>query len=163
MVKRRVEKAENVGEQIMREFLSLLVDSDEYEDESAPGFLVNPLSGELLRYDRYYPPRVGVEFNGPQHYGPTDRYPDPQQAAQQQARDYMKIGLSVRKGMAVVVVHAEDLSLAGMRAKVEGLLPLRNLKNHGQLAEYLEKVGRRYRAKVAREGRLATERQQRTS
>ena len=71
---RRLEEASFVGEALMREYLSLIVDSDEYEDNATPGFLVNPYTGEGMQFDRYYPPRVAFEFNGPQHYGPTARY-----------------------------------------------------------------------------------------
>lgn len=55
----------------MREYLSLMIDSGEFEDNAAPGFLVNPLTDERLQFDRFYPPGVAFEFNGPQHYGAT--------------------------------------------------------------------------------------------
>jgi hypothetical protein len=41
----RLEEWEYSGEAFMKEFLSLLIDSDEFEDNARPGFLVNPLTG----------------------------------------------------------------------------------------------------------------------
>lgn len=61
-----------VGESIARELATLLVDSDEFAGDVAPGFLVNPKTGRGLEPDRYYPTHtVDFEFNGPQHYRPT--------------------------------------------------------------------------------------------
>ncbi|HYF95187.1 MAG TPA: hypothetical protein VD969_23500 [Symbiobacteriaceae bacterium] len=36
------------GEKLMREYLSLLIDCNEYEDNATPGFLINPLTGKEL-------------------------------------------------------------------------------------------------------------------
>lgn len=85
---RRLEEAPFLGEALMREYLSLLVDADDFEDNAAPGFLVNPWTDERLQFDRFYPPGVAFEFNGPQHYGPTDRFSGGY-AAKQRGRDYM--------------------------------------------------------------------------
>ena len=119
--KRRLQKATFAGEAIMREFLTLLVDSEEYEDDAAPGFLVNPLTGERLQLDRYYPPSVAFEFNGPQHYGPTELY-SAEEAEKQRARDLIKMGLCAQRGIHLVIVHTEDLSLSGMKQKIGNLL-----------------------------------------
>ncbi|HET7559174.1 MAG TPA: hypothetical protein VFK80_04380 [Limnochordia bacterium] len=50
--RRRVEKAPFRGEALMREYLTLIIDSDQFEDDASPGFLVNPQSGEGLQLDR---------------------------------------------------------------------------------------------------------------
>lgn len=148
---RRLEASPFVGEALMREYLSLLIDSDEYDDNASPGYLVNPLTGEEMQFDRYYPPHVAFEYNGPQHYAPTDRYASEVDVRKQQARDYIKLGISSARGIQLVVVHAADLSLAAMRAKVEGLLPLRDLHGHAPLIGYLESVSRSYRRKARQE------------
>jgi hypothetical protein len=114
------------GEKLMREYLSLLVDKP-YEDNAWPRFLRNPFTKAPLQFDRYYPPRVAFEFNGPQHYQVTDLFADPQALAEQQVRDLVKMGICQRERITLVVVHAEDLSLKGMQAKVGGILPLRSL------------------------------------
>lgn len=147
---RRIQRAPFRGEALMREYLSLLIDSDQFADDSAPGFLENPLTGERLEFDRFYPPNVAFEFNGPQHYGATNLF-SAEEATQQQARDYMKIGICITRGISLVIVHAQDLSLKGMQAKVGNLLPLRDLHGYEPLIKNLEALSRRYR-KTASEG-----------
>lgn len=151
----RIERAEFRGEALMREYLSLLVDSDQFEDDAAPGFLVNPLTGERLQFDRYYPPSVAFEFNGPQHYHATERF-TAEDAEKQRARDLIKLGLCVEKGITLIVVHAEDLTLDTMRKKVEGHLPLRRLDGWEELAAYLEEASRPYRRWARRQWRRGT-------
>jgi len=142
LVGRRLEEASFMGEALMREYLSLIVESDEYGDNAAPGFLVNPLTGEKLQYDRYYPPRVAFEFNGPQHYGPTAQYSQEADVSRQQGRDYIKMGISVTRGIRLVVVHPADQSVKAMRRKVDGVLPLADLDGHEPLIAYLEAARR---------------------
>lgn len=146
--RQRLEQAPFLGEALMREYLSLVIDSDEYTDNATQGFLVNPFTGEKMHYDRYYPPSVAWEFQGPQHYGPTERYSSEAGARNQLGRDYIKLGISVARGIRLVVVHAEDLTLDTMRRKAEGLLPLRSLDDHWPLIAYLEQVSRAYRRKA---------------
>lgn len=153
-VARRLKAAPFRGEALMREYLNLIVDSDQYDDNASPGFLVNPFTGEEMQFDRYYPPHVAVEFNGPQHYGPTDHYPDEQQALKQQARDYIKRLICAARGIHLIVVHPEDLTLARIQEKVRGYLPLRDLAGHQAVVAYLERVSRTYRRQV-REARAA--------
>lgn len=97
-------------------------------------------------------PQVAFEFNGPQHYGPTARYSSPHEAARQQARDYIKIGVCVTRGIHLVTVRPADLSLAGMQRKVADRLPLRDLSGHGELIAYLERVSRGRRKASGRPG-----------
>lgn len=51
-----------------------------------------------------------------------------------------------------MVVHAADLTLAGMQAKVGNRLPRRDLAGHHRLVALLESVGRAYRRKVRHPG-----------
>lgn len=149
MAERRLEKPGPYGEKLMREYLSLLVDLDQFEDNATPGWLVNPRTQERLQLDRFYPPGVGFEFNGVQHYRETERYSS-EQVRSQQERDYIKLGICAVRGVTLVVVHPEDLTLAGMRQKVGSLLPLRDLTDDGLLISYLEDERERYRRSVAR-------------
>lgn len=146
---RRIEKAPFRGEALMRAYLDLLVDSDRFEDDSSPGFLVNPSTAERLQFDRYYPDRVAFEFNGPQHYGATERFPA-DVVAEQQTRDLIKTGICARRGIALVVVESADLTLATMRRKIDGLLPLRDLQGRWMIVNYLESASRTYRRTVRR-------------
>lgn len=149
--RRRLDAAPFTGEALMREYLTLLVESDEYEDDASPGFLINPFTGEEMQLDRYYPPGVAYEFNGPQHYGPTARYPSEEEALKQQVRDFLKERICARRGIRLVIVRPEDLSLDGMVEKVRGLLPLRSLEGHEDLVAFLESRSLPYRRKALEE------------
>lgn len=149
----RLNEAPFFGEALMREYLTLLVDSDDFEDDSAPGFLVNPGTNERMELDRHYSHRAAFEFNGPQHYGATDQF-SAQHAAKQRARDDIKHGICVTRGIGLVIIHPEDLTMETMRAKIGRLLPLRDLLGHERLIAFLEAVGRRYRL-AAKRGRLS--------
>jgi len=142
---RRLEKARFRGEALMREYLSLIVNSDEFQDDATPGFLVNPTTGEKIQFDRFYPPDVAFEFNGPQHYGPTALYPDEEAFRKQRARDLIKIGLCKERSIKLEIVRAPDLVLHRMLELAGRHLPLRNLEGHEMLVQYLETQSRKYR------------------
>lgn len=143
-VQLRLEEADFRGEAIMHEYLSLLIDSDEFEENARPGFLVNPQTGERMELDRYYPPSVAFEFNGSQHYRTTRRYPSRHRLSNQQARDLMKEALCARREIRLIIVTPADLNLETLRAKVGKSLPLRDLGPHQELVRFLEKVRRSY-------------------
>ncbi|MFZ5826734.1 MAG: ArsR family transcriptional regulator [Bacillota bacterium] len=143
--RRRLKKARHKGEALMREYLSLLVDCDEYDDDASPAFLVNPYTGEELQFDRYYPPSLAFEYQGAQHFGPTERFPDPEAAAKQQGRDLIKQGICLNRGIRLVHILPEDLTLQRMRQKVQALLPLRPLADSQPLITYLERYSEGYR------------------
>lgn len=66
----------------------------------------------------------------------------------QQARDLIKEALCARQGIKLVTVRPQELTLAAMRAKVEPLLPLRDLTGQADLVRCLERESRRYRKKA---------------
>lgn len=142
--RRRIERARFKGEALMREYLTCIVDSEEFSDDAAPGFLVNPDSGERMQFDRYYPPRVAFEFNGPQHYEATDLY-GPEDVVRQRMRDLIKIGICVERGIDLVILHADDLSYEKILTKAAPLLPVRTFSSDDPVIRYLEGVGRLYR------------------
>jgi len=146
---RRLQRAQYLGEALMREFITLLVDCDEFEDDASPGFLVNPYTNEEMQFDRFYPPSVAFEFNGPQHYGPTRLFPDADEARHQQARDLIKLGICAVRGIRLVTIHADDLTLEAMVRKIEDLLPLRCLDGMEEFIAYLEVRSAQYRRSLA--------------
>ncbi len=148
IIQRRLAKAEFKGEAIMREFLSLIVASEEFEDNASPGYLRNPFTGEPLQLDRYYPPGVAFEYNGLQHYTTTEHYPSEERLRRQQARDYMKRGICEARGIRLITLHAEELTLDRIRQAVDGLLPLRDLAGHEDLIAFLEDAARTYRRRA---------------
>ncbi|HYG56636.1 MAG TPA: hypothetical protein VD902_01015 [Symbiobacteriaceae bacterium] len=147
-VKDRLVEQQFRGEALMREYLSLLVDCDEHDDNASPSYLVNPYAGEEMQFDRYYPPGVAFEFQGAQHFGPTDRYPDDAKARKQRARDYIKQGICADRKVQLVTVVAEDLSMERMQQKVTGLLPLRDLYGYDPHTRFLDRVSQGYRRKA---------------
>lgn len=147
-VERRLERSEYKGEALMREALSLIVDTQVSVDHARPEFLINPTTGERLEFDRYYPlDRVAFEFNGPQHYRATGRFTKEEVAAQRR-RDAIKHRICKEEGITLVVVHAEDLSIETMISKVRGLLPLRNLRGYERTLNYIEAVCKRHRRRA---------------
>ncbi len=79
----RHETVDRTARRLMRAYLSLLVDSDEQDDDASP-------AGEEMQFDRYCAPGVAFELQGVQHCGPTDHCAGELQVLKQQARDYMK-------------------------------------------------------------------------
>lgn len=148
-MRQRLEEAHFLGEALMREYLSLIINSDDFEDDAAPGFLVNPFTDERMQLDRFYRSGHAFEFNGPQHYGPTGRF-TATEAARQRGRDYMKLGICLTRGISLQVIHAEDLSLKRMEQSVCQSLPRRNLAGREPLLAFLESVSRRYRLASSR-------------
>jgi hypothetical protein len=151
-VRRRLQPTAYGGETLMREYLSLLIDSEDYIDNATPGFLRNPFTNEFMELDRYYSSSVAFEFNGAQHYTETE-LSTAADLRKQQARDYMKEGFCRQAGVTFVIVHAEDLSLAGMQQRIPTLLPLRKLSGHGRLVEILESRSDGYRRAAERDQR----------
>ena len=141
-----------VGEAIMHEALALIVGTDQCVEGARPDFLVNPATGERLELDRYYPKHhVAFEFNGPQHYVATDRFPKKVVEAQRR-RDAVKRRICKRYGIDLVIVRAEDLGIATLLRKVGDRLPRRSLRIFRQTIRYLNKRAVRYR-QAASEGK----------
>lgn len=144
-VRRRLERSEYMGEALMRETLSVIVDTQMCVDNARPEFLINPATGERMELDRYYPlNRVAFEFNGRQHYQATGRFSKAEVAAQRR-RDAIKHRLCREHGIALVVVHVDDLSFETMIKKAKGLLPLRDLRGYQQTISFIESVCSRHR------------------
>jgi len=141
----RLQRSQFAGQALMQEYLTLIVDSKEYVEDGATGFLVNPRTQQLLQFDRYYPlHRVAFEFNGRQHYQPTELY-SKEQVALQRERDRTKRSICKSLGITLVIVHAEDLSLKEMLKKVPDVLPRRDLRGFPRTIQFLEETARRYR------------------
>ena len=143
----RLQEANFRGEAIMREYLSLLIDSDEFEDNARPGFLINPLTKEPMELDRYYfTLAVAFEYNGPQHDRTTKRFPSEKALAMQMARDMMKESICARRGIQLLIIKREHLMLRTMQQVIGGRLPLRDLSGHDELIKTLEQVSKAHRA-----------------
>ncbi len=150
-VKRRLEESKYRGEALMRACLSLISDTRECEDGARPDFLENPSTGERMELDRFYPvDRVAFEFNGRQHYVAEGRF-SKQDVVAQRKRDALKRQICKNQEVALVIIHAEDLSLTTMRKKVGDKLPRRTLRGFKQTIQYLKTYSQRYRKAARRE------------
>ncbi len=139
------------GEFISFSWLDELVDSDEYVDHARPSFLRNPVTRQPMEYDRIYPSyRKAFEHQGLQHFGPTDKFPDPVKAREQELRDWAKLGLSTANGIELVTITYEDLSLKGMWAKIPDGLPKRAPDPEDPYIQCLEQESAKYRALMHR-------------
>ena len=73
------------GEELMRSYLTLIADSDEFEDDAAPGFLVNPFTHERMQLIDITPAEWRLS-SMVQHYKPTE-FRHATRRRKQQARD----------------------------------------------------------------------------
>lgn len=147
------------GEFLTKGMLDILVPSRDYVDNARPDFLANPLTGESLEYDRYYLEGVAFEFNGSQHYGPTQKYPNKEEFKSIRARDLVKKGLSEEHGIILVTVSFRDLTLTRMQEKIPPRLPSCQVDTDGPYVRTLERLSREYRATIAKieKGQAQTE------
>lgn len=141
---RRLKRAKHSGEAIMQEYLSMLIDSDQFTDNARPGFLINPITNERLELDRFYPPaEVAFEFHGAQHDRATGKYSQAQVEAQR-LRDLIKAGICVYQGIRLVIVRAKDLSVHRMIKKIGQGMPLKDLTGQEPLIDLLEEASTVY-------------------
>ncbi len=133
------------GQEIAVAMTTFLLEPAAFQVESRLSCLTNPATGRLLEVDLYIEKyNLAVEYQGPQHYRPTD-YSTAEEVARQQQRDAIKAQLLQDNKINLVELTAEDLSLQTIRGKLQGLAPLRDLRGLAPLARYLEEKGRRYR------------------
>jgi len=126
----RVRRSDYLGQTLAREGIKTLVKTDNFIEDARLHWCTNPETGEWLELDMWFPDeRVGIEFDGPQHYSPTARYSDEDAWRRQQARDLVKEALAAREGVSLVRVRPQDLELAKLMQLLDGLLPLRDPKD----------------------------------
>jgi hypothetical protein len=92
----------------------------------------------------YYKVGVAFEFNGPQHYGPTEKYPDQRDATALRTRDLVKRGLSAENGITLIVVRATELSIGAICRLAERHLPVCRPRKTDLYVVRLQAMLRRY-------------------
>ncbi len=139
-----------LGQWLMWCWLDALVDCSDYMDNSRPDWLRNADTGHRMELDREYRSLgVAFEFQGEQHFRPTEAYPDQDEHARQQLRDDQKAGVCLRNGVRLVEITAEDLTLKRMLRKVDGL-PLRHYRTDGPVIRALQQISESYISWVRR-------------
>jgi len=138
-----------VGECLMLCFLDCKIESAEYIDGARPDWLRNQDTGRRMEFDRLYTElRVAFEFQGEQHYGTTDLFPDQEQFEQLQRRDNLKAWLSARHQYTYVEVRAVDLTSAAMDLKIPPHVPRRFSLPDSPLIAKLEELGAGYKSYI---------------
>jgi hypothetical protein len=137
-------ETQHAGEFLMKAWLNLLVDSDNFTDSCRPSFLVNPETQKAMEYDRYYKEGVAFEFNGSQHYTPTERFSDIDKIRKTQLRDHLKAGLSQKHGIIYVEIIETDLNLDRMLDNIPSVLPLRPIDRNSIYVRGLTRLSEEY-------------------
>lgn len=121
------------------------------ENAEVPG-LKNLRTGYPLQYDLFLPAYgVALEFQGPQHEGPTELFPSEEAFTDQRTRDVVKLGLSAEKGITLIRVWTHQLSIPQLRELLDGKIPLTaDLNGRQHLYERLEQVADNYRRAAQR-------------
>ena len=144
------EMAPNRGEFLMKQYLDLMICSDDHVDNARPKFLQNPMTAQSLEYDRYYRQKVAFEFNGAQHYEVTEAYPDDKTLQEAQTRDLLKKGLSEKAGVRLIEITANDLDHRVLLSLIPAGLPRNPIDEHGPYLKALAEISAVYRAKSAK-------------
>lgn len=148
-IRRRVRGAQYRGETLLREFLNAMVALDDYQDNAAPDFLLNPFTRELMELDRCYPAdAVAFEFNGAQHYEETE-IATLEETVKQVGRDAMKAFLCKAQGIELVIIRPEDLNWKAIELKLPGRLPRRDMAHLESLRTTLDSLAAEYRDHTA--------------
>lgn len=136
----RLKRLQFVGEALLQAMLTEAVAVTEFQPGARLSEITNPLTGEPLEFDRWYPgPKVAIEYNGRQHYQTTELFPDPKELLRQQARDLIKDALARRNRITLITFDEPELTFAHIAAKLSGVLPLRTLRHEDPLVRYLNR------------------------
>ncbi len=134
-----------LGQEIAVAMTTFLLEPVKYQVDTGLSLLPNPETSLLLRVDLYIDQyKLAMEFQGQQHFQPTD-FSTAKEVARQQKRDAIKAQLLRDNNINLIELTAEDLYLQTIRDKLQGLAPLRDLRGMEPIARYLEEASRRYR------------------
>jgi hypothetical protein len=148
-IQRQLDVEDNYGETICREIALLLVDPAEYTVHSRPSWLTNPNTGMIMELDLFIEENdLAVEYQGEQHFNPTS-FASQEEVEKQKIRDSIKAEILKSRGISLVQVRTEDLSVGKMAKKLRGLAPLRDLGGFDMIVEFLDHVGLRYQRQEA--------------
>ncbi len=149
LAKAIIAHATSRGQGLLQAVVKGLYKDDSLIINARPDFMTKRSTGAQLEFDLYSPQyKVAFEFNGAQHYGPTEWFPDEQMAKDTQDNDTMKQGFATQHGIKLIVVRPEDLSVEGIMALVGDALPLREDALGSVLMAFLEKECYLYKRKA---------------
>jgi len=141
-------KAYSAGQFFLARMAELITDSVVFENVAA-SCLDNYRTGGRMAYDvvlsKY---NVALEFQGPQHFRLTERFPDEAQLRAQQERDQLKRHLSLEAGIKLIEVFAQDLSFERIMELLQAAgVPTRPIPDEKRYVyQALVRLSERYRA-----------------
>jgi hypothetical protein len=146
----RLKRPSGHGEAIALSLVTLAAEPAEYQANTKFSFLPSPDTGEMMEVDIWLPQyNLAVEYQGEQHFHTTP-FASAEDVIKQQRRDAAKAAMLKDRGIKVVELTAADLSVTAVIKKLQGLVPLRNLRFYKRLVVYLNNVGRCYLRKAQR-------------
>lgn len=108
-----------------------------------PSSLQNPDTGQNMEYDIFAPDwSWATEYQGDQHFGPTQQYPGEKQFIERFRRDLMKANLSKQNHVRLSLVTKHDLTLDRILETLPSDVPRRAFDTGGPFVQMLEKAGR---------------------
>ncbi len=149
--------ARHKGEYLSKAWLSILVATDDYIDNARPSFLKNPETGEPLELDRWYPRlNTGFEYQGPQHFGPTRVYPGRDEFNKTRTRDLLKLALCQERGIDLIYMTEEELTLSRMMQRLPRQFPIRYVADTWPYIREIERLSDSYRTGLRKAMRRET-------
>jgi len=144
----RLKERYSVGQYLLKCIVAVLVVDQLLIENGEVLRLVNPFTGGQLHYDLLLPvSRVALEFQGPQHYRTTQRYPSDTQLQEQRMRDDIKRRFSETHGITLIEVRADDLSFGTISSLLRRHnVPIRHsLDDQQHLCDAIEAEAANYR------------------
>lgn len=140
----------SLGQCLMTLMVRLILEDTYIVQNAELSGLKNLPTGGQMHYDLFIPQYdLALEFQGPQHYGPTELFSDVEQYREQCQRDIIKQGLSTKRNIELVEVRPDDLSFTRLSELLAGKAPLRkSLSDVIHLVKALEKKASAYRRRA---------------
>jgi hypothetical protein len=108
-----------------------------------PQFLQNAETGQNLECDIYTPDYSwSGEYQGDQHFGPTEQYPGDKEFVDRFRRDHLKAQLCKQHGITLTPITKHDLTLERMLGLIPERIPRRVFDPNGPIVVVLEQLGR---------------------
>lgn len=136
------ERHQPVGEFLLKCVLCLLIPDRNYYDNARPPFLVDGHGSGRYEFDRLYEDRkLAFEYQGPQHFrtgGPLNITDE--ELEKQVTQDRIKAALCAQEGIRLFWFRVDDLSINRVRERLEGVIPLRSLRQNRPVVRTVERM-----------------------
>ncbi|HHY76162.1 MAG TPA: hypothetical protein GX500_05195 [Firmicutes bacterium] len=108
-----------------------------------PRFLQNTETGQNLEVDIWAKKHAWAgEYQGDQHFGPTEQFPGDKEFVDRFKRDLLKARLCKENGITLTTITKHDLTLGRMLEIIPPHVPRRTFDPKGPVILTLERIGR---------------------